>query len=88
MEIPKEVKFVVDKLKKKGFEAYLVGGCVRDLLREVEPEDWDVATNAKPKEIEKIFPKSFADNKDAARSSTESPKNRIFFLRTIIRDLR
>lgn len=63
MEIPKEVKFVVDELKKKKFEAYLVGGCVRDLLREVEPEDWDVATNAKPQEIKKIFPKSFMDNK-------------------------
>jgi len=50
-------------LKKKHYEAYLVGGCVRDLLREVEPQDWDVATNAKPAEIERIFPKCFADNK-------------------------
>ncbi|MBZ9578125.1 HD domain-containing protein [Patescibacteria group bacterium] len=63
MKIPKEVKFVVDELKKKNYEAYLVGGCVRDLLRKVEPQDWDVATNAKPAEIEKIFPKCFADNK-------------------------
>jgi len=63
MNIPKEVKSVVEKLEKKGFEAYLVGGCVRDLLRDMEPEDWDIATNAKPEEIEKIFPKSFADNK-------------------------
>jgi len=63
MKIPKEVKFVVDELKKKNYEAYLVGGCVRDLLREVEPQDWDVATNAKPAEIERIFPKCFADNK-------------------------
>jgi len=63
MNIPKEVKFIVDGLKKQGFEAYLVGGCVRDLLRKVEPQDWDVATNAKPKEIGKIFLKSFADNK-------------------------
>lgn len=63
MDIPKEVKFVVERLKEKGFEAYLVGGCVRDLLRGVEPQDWDVATNAKPKEIGKFFLKSFADNK-------------------------
>ena len=63
MNIPKEVKSVVEKLEKKGFEAYLVGGCVRDLLRDMEPEDWDIATNAKPEEIEKIFPKSFANNK-------------------------
>lgn len=63
MKIPKEIKGVIGKLEKKKFEAYLVGGCVRDLLRKNEPKDWDVATNAKPDEIEKIFPKSFADNK-------------------------
>lgn len=63
MTIPKEVKFVIDQLKKKGFEAYIVGGCVRDFLRKVEPEDWDVTTSAKPEEIRKIFPKSFYENK-------------------------
>jgi len=63
MTIPKEVKFVIDQLKKAGFESYIVGGCVRDLLRKAVPEDWDVATNAKPKEIGKIFLRSFADNK-------------------------
>lgn len=63
MEIPKEVKFVISQLKKKNYEAYIVGGCVRDLLRKVEPEDWDVATNAKPEEIGQIFLRSYADNK-------------------------
>jgi poly(A) polymerase/tRNA nucleotidyltransferase (CCA-adding enzyme) len=80
MEIPKEVKSIIEKLKKTGFEAYIVGGCVRDLLMGVaaqgktlgeprpakvgrEPEDWDVATNAKPEEIGKIFLRSFSDNK-------------------------
>ena len=63
MEIPKEVKKVIEQLKEKGFDAYIVGGCVRDLLREVEPEDWDITTNAKPEEIQKIFPKSFYENK-------------------------
>jgi len=63
MQIPKEVKSVVDKLKNKGFEAYIVGGCVRDFLRDIIPEDWDVATNAKPTEIQKIFSKSFYENK-------------------------
>jgi len=63
MQIPKEVKFVIDKLKKAGFEAYIVGGCVRDLLLGVTPEDWDIATNAKPGEIGKIFLRSFSDNK-------------------------
>ena len=63
MEIPREVKSIIDELKKQGFESYIVGGCVRDFLREVEPEDWDVATSAKPEEIQKIFPKSFYENK-------------------------
>jgi poly(A) polymerase/tRNA nucleotidyltransferase (CCA-adding enzyme) len=63
MEIPKEVLEVVEKLKENGFEAYIVGGCVRDFLRGVEPEDWDITTNAKPEEIMKIFPKSFYENR-------------------------
>ena len=63
MEIPKEVKLVINKLKRKGFEAYIVGGCVRDFLMRIKPEDWDVTTNAKPKEVRKIFPKSFYENK-------------------------
>ena len=63
MGIPDEVKFVIEKLEKKGYEAFIVGGCVRDFLRSVEPEDWDVTTNAKPEEIRKIFPDSFYENK-------------------------
>lgn len=63
MEIPIEVKNIIEKLKKNDFEAYAVGGCVRDFLRGVEPEDWDVTTNAKPKEIQKIFPHSFYENR-------------------------
>jgi poly(A) polymerase/tRNA nucleotidyltransferase (CCA-adding enzyme) len=63
MNIPKEVKFVTEQLKENDFEAYIVGGCVRDFLRGIKPEDWDVTTNAKPKEVRKIFPKSFYENK-------------------------
>jgi len=63
MTIPKEVQSVIDKLEKKGFEAYIVGGCVRDFLRGVEPEDWDITTNAKPEEIGKVFLRSYTDNK-------------------------
>ena len=62
MTIPREIQSVIEKLTKKGFEAYLVGGCVRDLLRGAEPKDWDIATNAKPNEIGTVFKKSFADN--------------------------
>ena len=63
MQIPKEVQNIIKKLKDKSFEAYIVGGCVRDFLRNVEPHDWDITTNAKPKEIQEIFPNSFYKNK-------------------------
>lgn len=63
MKIPEEVKFVVSELEKRGFEAYIVGGCVRDFLRGEEPGDWDAATNAPPEEIGKIFLRSYANNK-------------------------
>lgn len=63
MKIPKEIKLVIERLKEKGFKAHIVGGCVRDFLRNVEPQDWDIATSAKPKEIQQTFPKSFYKNK-------------------------
>jgi len=63
MEIPSEVKRIIEKLEQNGFEAYIVGGCVRDLLREAEPKDWDVATNAKPEQVQKIFSNSFYKNR-------------------------
>ena len=47
--------WVVRRLHAKGYEAYLTGGCVRDLLLGKEPKDFDVATSAKPEEIQKIF---------------------------------
>ena len=77
MEIPKEVKFIIGELKKAGFEAYIVGGCVRDFLRKVEPEDWDVATSARPEEIQKTFPKSFYNNQFftvAVQTDSENPR--------------
>ena len=62
MIIPKEIKSVISNLQKAGFEAYVVGGCVRDFLLGNEPKDWDVTTNAKPEEIQKVFPNNFYEN--------------------------
>ncbi|MBI5912966.1 HD domain-containing protein [Candidatus Azambacteria bacterium] len=61
--IPKEVMYVGSELARAGFAAYAVGGCVRDVLLGREPNDWDVATNAKPEEVQAVFPKSFYENK-------------------------
>ena len=63
MQIPVEIKSIIGKLGKNEFEAFVVGGCVRDLLLGKTPEDWDITTSAKPEEIKKIFPKSFYENK-------------------------
>jgi poly(A) polymerase/tRNA nucleotidyltransferase (CCA-adding enzyme) len=62
IKIPLGVKSILKALKEANFEAVLVGGCVRDILLGVEPKDWDVATNATPKEIQKIFPESIYEN--------------------------
>jgi len=53
--IPSEVTQVTKKLENAGFEAYLVGGCVRDLLLGRTPYDWDITTNAVPEQIIAIF---------------------------------
>src|SRR5688572_6261515 len=47
--------FVVKRLQRNGHEAYLVGGCVRDLLAGLEPKDFDVATDAHPSRIRRLF---------------------------------
>jgi tRNA nucleotidyltransferase (CCA-adding enzyme) len=60
--IPDAVKAVTDTLSRAGFSAYLVGGCVRDLILGREPKDWDVTTNATPQEIQKLFPDSVYEN--------------------------
>ena len=60
--IPKEIARVTEALLAQGFEAYLIGGCVRDLVRGVQPKDWDITTNAEPDEIIALFPKTFYEN--------------------------
>ena len=62
MKIPQEIQSISDKLEKSGFEAYVVGGSVRDFLMNKTPQDWDMTTNAKPAELQIIFPHSFYNN--------------------------
>ena len=63
MKIPKEVKNVIGVFERAGFQAYIVGGCVRDSLMGIKPSDWDITTNAKPEETKKLFPKIFTVDK-------------------------
>ncbi len=62
MTIPAAVTDIITRLSKAGFEAYIVGGCVRDALRGVEPNDWDVTTNARPDDIMNAIPEGKYEN--------------------------
>ncbi|MBI5733312.1 HD domain-containing protein [Candidatus Jorgensenbacteria bacterium] len=63
VKIPQEVKDIARKLEMNNHKAFLVGGCVRDLLLKREPKDWDVATDAKPEVVQKLFIESVYENK-------------------------
>lgn len=60
--IPPEVSHVTKTLETAGFEAFLVGGCVRDLLLQKKPKDWDITTDATPEDILSLFPHTFYEN--------------------------
>lgn len=60
--IPKEVRNVAESLETAGYEAYLVGGCVRDMLLGKKPKDWDITTNATPENIQKLYAETFYEN--------------------------
>lgn len=62
MTLPLEIQSIITTLTTVGFEAYVVGGCVRDLLLKKTPKDWDITTSASPEEIQKLFPKNFYAN--------------------------
>ena len=55
IKLPTQVEYLLNKLMDAGFEAYIVGGCVRDKLLGHIPSDWDICTNAKPEQIKEVF---------------------------------
>jgi tRNA nucleotidyltransferase (CCA-adding enzyme) len=61
-DIPKEVSRITETLESAGFEAWIVGGCVRDLIIGRKPKDWDITTNANPEEIQGLFENTFYTN--------------------------
>ena len=58
IEIPEDVNMIISSLRAEGYEAYAVGGCVRDCLLGVEPKDWDITTSALPEAVKSIFPRT------------------------------
>lgn len=55
---PKYVKQVLVTLQSRGYLAYLVGGCVRDMILGVHPQDWDICTSALPEQVRELFPRT------------------------------
>ena len=55
IEMPSEVKFIISELESHEYEAFAVGGCIRDSLLGRTPNDWDITTSAKPEEVKEIF---------------------------------
>lgn len=53
--LPEKVKFIIETLETHGYEAYAVGGCVRDTMLHRTPGDWDITTQAKPEQVKEIF---------------------------------
>ena len=53
--VPEPVRWILGRLRDGGFEAYIVGGCVRDALLQVEPKDWDITTSALPEQVKSLF---------------------------------
>ena len=56
IQLPGKVKCIIDTLEEAGFEAYAVGGCVRDSMLGRKPEDWDITTSASPWQVKELFP--------------------------------
>ena len=84
-DVPKEVVSVIGVLDEAGFEAYLVGGCVRDLILKREPKDWDIAASARPEEIQKLFKDSVYENDFGTvgiKTESEDPKLKIIEVTT------
>lgn len=55
IQLPEKVKYIINRIMEAGYEAYAVGGCIRDSLLGRTPEDWDITTSASPCEIKEIF---------------------------------
>lgn len=58
IELPQKVIDIITKLKEAGFEAYAVGGCVRDSILGRKPDDWDITTSALPSQVKELFPRT------------------------------
>ena len=85
MDIPREIQNISQKLADSGYKAYLVGGCTRDILLGKKPNDWDIATDAKPEEIQGVFEDAFYENEFGTvgvKSGSEDPTLKVVEITT------
>ena len=59
IKMPENANRIIKRLQKEGYEAYIVGGCVRDAILNKEPDDWDITTSARPEQVKALFRKTF-----------------------------
>ena len=55
INLPEKVKYIIDRITQAGYEAYAVGGCIRDSVLGREPDDWDITTSARPQQVKELF---------------------------------
>ncbi len=55
IELPEKVKYIINTLSAAGYEAYAVGGCIRDSILGRTPQDWDITTSARPSQVKELF---------------------------------
>ena len=55
IKLPEKVNHIINRLEAAGFEAYAVGGCVRDSVLDRKPDDWDITTSASPLQVKEVF---------------------------------
>jgi len=89
MQIPLEILNILEKFSQANFEAYIVGGCVRDMLlnnsSSNKPKDWDITTNALPEQIQKLFPDNVYENNFgtiAVKTNSKDPTLKIVEITT------
>lgn len=58
INIPQKAQYIIKTIEEAGFEAYTVGGCVRDSILGREPQDWDITTSARPEQVKALFPRT------------------------------
>ena len=63
IQVPEKANQVISVLTEAGFEAYVVGGCVRDAILGRTASDWDITTNARPEQVKALFPRTVDTSK-------------------------